>query len=205
MKSVKAFIPIRSVTVTALVCLLLLNGCARYARDVNALYEPSSAVRGGNGEVYIHIPENQQTKSDTVRWVLGKVIDSDNIKIDEISSPRSPAELVQDALTEELRAAGYTALPADKLSATEKMVVEVTKAEIALEQVSVFTDLKVTCRVVMGLDVFNNGQLVKKVQYEAMSSRTDVKGRDLLARDALQGALHLVMQRAVPELHKLLQ
>src|SRR6185369_5024110 len=66
------------------ICLLFVSGCARYARNVNTLYEPSANVRGGSGEVYIIIPENRQTHSSDIKWVLGQVKDDDNNNIDEV-------------------------------------------------------------------------------------------------------------------------
>lgn len=186
-------------------CLLFAGGCARYARTVNTLYEPSTTVRGGSGEIYIVIPENRQTNAVDIKWVIGKVKNDDNNTIDEVFSPRSPAEIIQEALGLELKKAGYTVIATTKRPAEGHRVLDLTKTEIALEQISDLADLKATCRVLMGVDVFNNGQQIKRLQYEAKSSRTDIKDRDMLARGILEDALQSIMLKAVPDLHNLIK
>lgn len=183
--------------------ILLLSGCARYARNVNTLYEPSANVRGGGGEVYIVIPENRQTHSPDIKWVLGKVKDDDNNNIDEVFSTRSPAEIVQTAFGQEFKRAGYTVMLTTKRPGAEQRVIDLTKTEIELEQISDLADLKAKCRVLVGVDVFKDGQHVKRLQYEATSSNTDIKDRDMLARSVLEDALKSVMLKAMPELHNL--
>lgn len=194
------------VVLIACSCLLLLiSGCARYARTVNTLYEPSANVRGGSGQVYIVIPENRQTLSPDIKWVIGKVKDDDLNTIDEVFSPRSPAEIIQEAFGLELRKAGYTVLATTKRPASGQRMLDLTKSEIVLEQITDLADLKVTCRVLVGVDVFKDGQQVKRLQYEATSSRTDIQDRDMLARNVLEDALQSVMQKAMPDLHNLLK
>lgn len=183
--------------------LLFASGCARYARTVNTLYEPSAAVRGGSGEIYIVIPENSQTRSSDINWALGKVMDDDNQIIDELFSPRSPAEIIQGAFGQEFKKAGYTVIPAVARPAAGQRVIDLTKTEIKLEQISDVMDLKVTCRVLAAADVFRDGQLVKRLQYESTASRTDIKDRDMLAKTVLEDALQSLMRQAVPELHGL--
>ena len=67
-----------------------------------------------------------------------------------------------------------------------------------LDQVSDFADLKATCRVVVDIDIYRNGQLVRKQQYQAASTKTDIKDRNLLARAVLDEAMQAVMLNAVP-------
>jgi len=183
--------------------LLTAGGCARYARNVNALYEPSATIGGGSEEVYIVIPENRQTRSPDIKWVIGKVTDKDNQTIDELFSPRSPAEIIQGAFGQEFKKAGYTVIPVTARPAAGQRVIELTRAEIELEQKSALANIKVTCRVLLGVDLLRNGELIKRVQYESTSSRTDIRDRDTLAGNVLEDALRSVMQQAVPELHSL--
>jgi hypothetical protein len=51
--------------------------------------------------------------------------------------------------------------------------------------------------------IFKQGQQLKRLQYEATSSRTDIKDRDMLARSVLEDALRSVMREAMPDLHNL--
>lgn len=186
-------------------CLLFASGCARYSRNVNTFYQPSASVSGGSGEVYIVIPESKQSRSPDMKWVIGKVKDDDNKVIDELFSPRSPAEIVQEAFSREFRKAGYTVINSTKRPAAEKRVLDLSKSEIDLEQITDIADLKVKCRVQVGVDVFKDGQQTKRFQYETTSSRTDIKDRDMLAGKVLDDALQSVMLKAMPELHGLLK
>ena len=184
--------------------MMFAGGCARYARNVNTLYEPSTTVRGGSGDLYVVIPPSQQTQSADVKWVIGKVTDDDGKQIDEVFSPRSPAEIFQEAFGLEFRKAGYNVISTTKRSGAEQRVIDLTKSQIDLEQVSDLADIKAKCRVLVGMDVFKGGQLFKRLQYEATSSKTDIKDRDLLATKVLQDAMQSVMLQAVPELNGLL-
>jgi hypothetical protein len=170
---------------------------------VNTLYQPSATVSGGSGQVYIVIPESRQTHSSEIKWVLGKVKDDDNNIIDEVSSPRSPAEIIQDAFSLEFRRAGYSVIAATKQPAGNQLVLDLTRTDIVLDQVSDLADLNAKCRVVIGMDVYKNGQQIKRLQYESSSSKIDIKDRDMLARIVLEDALKSVMREAMPELHNL--
>jgi len=185
------------------VCLLFVAGCARYARNVNTFHDPSATVRGGSEAVYIIMPENLQSRSPDIKWVLGKVKDDDNNTIDEVFSPRSPAEIIQAAFGRELKRAGYAVVLTTKRSADQKRAIDLTKTEIDLEQISDLVDLKATCRVLVGMEVFKNGQQIKQFQYESTSSKTDIKDRDMLARNVLEDALQSVTLKAMPDLQGL--
>jgi hypothetical protein len=194
---------VRFAIFVTLVGLLLVSGCARYARNSDTLYEPATTVSGGSGKVYIVIPESQVTQSPDMKRVIGAVSDGENKKIDDIFSSRSPAEIIQAALGLEFKKAGYTAVLVSKRPTTERRVIDLTKTEIKLDQISDLTNIKVTCQVLMGMDVYLAGQLTKRLQYEATHSNTDIKDRDLLAGKVLQDALQSVMLQAIPELHNL--
>jgi hypothetical protein len=189
--------------IMTLVSLLLVSGCARYAHNSDTLYEPSTPVRGGSGEVYIVIPESQQTQSPNIKHVLGKISDGSNRKLDDVYSSRSGAEIIQAALGLELKRAGYIFIPVTKRPATEQRIIDLTITKVKLDQISELTNVKVTCQVVMGMDVYKAGQLAKRLQYEATSSRTDIKDRDMLAGKVLQEALQSAMLQAIPDLHNL--
>lgn len=177
---------------------MLQTGCARYAKEINSLYQPVVAAHKGSGDLYIVIPENQQSPSARIKWVLGKVTDDENKKIDELTSTRSPAEMAQAALVQELRRAGYNVFPVSQRPASHAKLLDIAKVDVVLDQVSDFADLKATCRVVVDVDIYRNGQLVRKQQYQAASTKTDIKDRNLLARAVFDEAMQAVMLNAVP-------
>lgn len=199
----RKFKPAPFITLVTCVCLLFASGCARYARNVNTLYEPSATAHGGTGEVYIVIPESRQTRATGVKWVLGTVKDRDNMNIDEVFSPRSPAEIIQAALGRELKKAGYTVIPTSKRPAVEQRVIDLTKTEIMLDQISDLANLKAECRIQVAMDVSINGELLKRIKYESKTSKSDIKDRDMLAIFVLEDALKSVMLEAIPDLHTL--
>jgi hypothetical protein len=170
---------------------------------VNTFSDTSATVGGSGGEVYIVIPEDRQSRSADIKWVLGKVKDDDNNTIDEVFSPRSPAEIIQAAFGRDLKRAGYAVVLTTKRPAGDQRVIDLTKTEIDLEQISDLVDLKATCRVLVGMDVFKGGQQIKRFQYESTASRTDIRERDMLARNVLEDALQSVVLKAMPDLQAL--
>lgn len=188
-----------------LTALLFTFGCTRYAREVNFLYSPVTHERNQTGEIYIVIPPNQITQSGEVKWSIGTVRNSDDVKIDEIFSPRSPGELLQAALGQELTAAGYTVITPSALPKTSARVLDLTSTKIVVDQVSRITDIKGTCQLELLLDVWKNGRLLSKLRYESRYSDTNIKDRDLLAKGILRDALQSTMSKAVPEIVSILE
>jgi len=187
------------------IMLLASSGCARYARNIDSLYEPTVSPGGGSGEVYIVMSPNRVTPSPELRWAIGTVTDSDGTRIDEIFSSRSPTELVQSALSLELRRAGYAVHAVTTKPAGPEKVVDLVTIEVVLDQVSKIPDLTAICRIDVRLDVTKNGQLLKKLRYDAAASKRDVNERDRIAGTVLQEALHSVMLRAVPDIISILE
>ncbi|BCS52714.1 hypothetical protein [Geobacter sp. SVR] len=183
-----------------LLVVLFVSGCASYARNVALIYEPVLSVRGGSGDLYIAIPADQQLSAGSVKWVLGDVKNDDGNKIDEIYSPLSPAQLLQNALSQELKRAGYAVIPTTVRAAAPVKEVFLSRSEVTVDQDESSVGLKATCRIVMTLEVSKGGQLLKKVTYETRYSDTNIKDRDLLAKSILQETLQAVMRKAVPEL-----
>lgn len=194
-----------SLTVLLMALFLSASGCARYARNVSHLYDPVTMSKGGSGTLYIVTPADKQTKADDVKWVIGIVKDDDGKKIDEVMSSKSAEELIQDALTQELRRSGYTVVATASRQPDQVKTVELTKVDLALEQISDIADLKASCRISVSLDVYKKGQLVKKLQYESKNSDRSIKDRNLLAGKVLQDALQSAMQKAVPDLITILE
>jgi len=188
------------ILIVTLATMLISGGCARYARDVNELYIPSLTIHGKGGEINIVIPENQQTKMPNIKWALGSVTDPDNVKIDEIYSPRSGYELVQSALALELKQAGYNVFePAVKPAAAANLLY-LSKVEIVLDQVSSLYDINASAKLNMEIDLFRNGQFQRKLRYDLSASKIDIKDRGQVVRSLLKEILQSAMKYAVPDL-----
>jgi hypothetical protein len=175
------------------------SGCVRYAKDVSILYEPITTVRGGSGTLHLVSAADQQTKADNIKWVIGTVKNDENKKIDEILSSTSATEIVKDAFSQELRKAGYSILSATSRPAESAKLIDLTSVEVKLDQLSDIADIKATCTLVISLDIYKKGQLVKKLQYQSKSSESAIKDRDLLANRVLKEAIQSALQKAVPD------
>jgi hypothetical protein len=185
--------------ITALLIAFSCSGCVRYAKNVSILYEPITTVRGGNGTIQLVSSPDQQTKSENVKWVIGIVKNDENMKIDEILSPLSATEIVKDAFAQELKRTGYSVVSATVRSAEQAKVINLAGVDVKLDQLSDVADIKATCSLVISLDFYKNGQLVKKLQYQSKSSETAIKDRNLLANKVLHEAIQSAMQQAVPD------
>ncbi len=187
-----------------LVLVLQCSGCARYAQQINMLYEPVVGQRGGAGDLFVTIPASTVRQGEDVVWIIGDVLDNDGKVIDHLTSPRSPAELVQSALTQELNQAGYNVIAAPSPRPQADRAVEVSRVELALDQVSALADIKATCKLVVAITIRQNGTVVRKLQYEVKQTKTDIADRDLLVREVFRAAMRAAMRQAVPEIMKVL-
>ena len=187
-------------------CLLLAltisltSGCARYASRINMLYEPVTSVHGMSGDLYISIKPAVQKPSGSVVWALGEVTDDDGKVIDHLTSPRPPAELIQAALVQEFKQAGYSTLAVSTIRADAAQVVEVHRVELTINQVSNLVEIKATCKLLIDIDIRKNGQVIRKLQYASKYTQTDIKDRDLLVQTVFSQTLQAVMRQAVPEI-----
>lgn len=190
------------------VCLLLLvlqcAGCARYAQQINMLYDPIVGQRGGSGDLYVTIPASSVRQNEEVAWIIGDVLDNDGKVIDHLTSPRSPAELVQAALTQELNQAGYNVIAASSPRPQADRAVEVSRVDLILDQVSALADIKATCKLVITIKLHRNGTAIRTLQYESKQTKTDIADRDLLVREVFRSAMRAAMRQAVPEIMKVL-
>jgi len=175
------------------------SGCVRYAKDVSIFYEPVTTARGGSGTLHLVSAADQQTKAENIKWVIGTVKNDENKKIDEILSPVSATEIVKDAFNQELKKAGYSVVSATSRPADSAKLIDITSVEVKLDQLSDIADIKATCTLVVSLDIYKNGQLVKKLQYQSKSSENAIKDRDLLANRVLKEAIQSALQKAVPD------
>lgn len=185
--------------ITLLLVTSFSSGCVRYAKDVSILYEPVTTVRGGSGTLHLVSAADQQTKAENIKWVIGTVKNDENKKIDEILSTTSATEIVKDAFSQELKRAGYSVISATSRPADSTKLIELTSVDVKLDQLSDIADIKVTCTLVISLDIYKKGQLIKKLQYQSKSSETAIKDRDLLANRVLKEAIQSALQKAVPD------
>jgi hypothetical protein len=185
--------------ISLLIVIAFNSGCVRYAKDVSILYEPITTVRGGSGTLHLVSSADQQTKAENIKWVIGTVKNDQNKKIDEILSSTSATEIVKDAFNQELKKAGYSVVSVTARPVDSAKSIVMTSVEVQLDQLSDIADIKATCTLVVSLDMYKNGQLIKKLQYQSKSSENAIKDRDLLANRVLKEAIQSALQKAVPD------
>ena len=182
--------------------LLFLGGCATTDQSVNFLYVPSNYTSGGSGDLYVVEPAGSTAKETTNQWILGKITDSDGKQTGNIISPVRPADLVANAFSMELKAAGYNAMASDKLPENATRIVMLNSLNLEMKEVTSFIKAEVNCSLKISLGLMKNGKLIKTLDYEAGNKSTVVTNKATLIDDMLLSTLKDIMKRAVPEIVK---
>jgi hypothetical protein len=183
--------------VGSLFCGLTME-CATANLKVTVLYQPVVHDGTGAGELYLAGAGGSASPAG-VQWILGTVKDSDGEPRGDIVSPIDPADLVMDAFRQELAAAGYAVSTVSSLPSGGAKGLVITGTDIRLDEVSSLVKAEGTSRVKVSLEVWNQGQVVKRLSYEERLSDFAVKDRDQLLPTILQKALQEIMKQAVPE------
>lgn len=188
--------------VGSLLCCLVM-GCATASQKVTVLYQPVVHDGSGSGELYLAGATGTAGHAE-VQWVVGTVKNNDGEPLGDIVSPVAPTDLVMDAFRQELTAAGYTTKLVGSLPQGGAKGIVVTGTDIRLEEVSSLVKAEGTSRVKVSVEVWKQGSVVKKLDYEVRISDFAVKDREELLPAILQKALQGVMTQAVPEVIKAL-
>ncbi|HJV64097.1 MAG TPA: hypothetical protein VJ550_00035 [Geomonas sp.] len=184
----------------------VLQGCATPDRRADILYRPVANVKGGSGDLYlvqgVHRPSGE---SAGVQWVLGKVVDNDGNKVANVVTDQAPANLVMDALNQELKGAGYSVIVTETPPDPGSRSLTLKDVAIRLNDThSVVKDVA-NCSVKMSVEPRLQGTVSGSSSYQAEYSDTAVGDREQLPADILQKALQLLMTQAVPDIVKSLE
>lgn len=188
--------------VMLMLALLALTGCATTDQRVNFLYAPSNYASGGSGDLYVVEPAGSTTKETTNQWILGKITDTDGKQTGNIISPVRPADLVADAFSLELKAAGYNAMASVKSPASASRVVVLESLNLEMKEVTNLVKAEADCTLKITLKLMKNGKLIKNLYYEAANKNTVITDKDSLIDDILRSTLKDIMKQAVPEIVK---
>ncbi len=181
--------------------LVVLNGCAHVDREVSLLYTPVANARLGKGEIVIGASHTNNKPAGTdVRWIIGKVKNSDGETAGNIYSTMAPEDILMDAFEQELRTAGYSVTQVSALPTTVKKGIFVPKMTLSLEEESGLVKGKASSTLNVAVDLWKNGQKIRQLSYESRVSDIAVRDRDLLAQQVLEKSLQEIMKQAVPEI-----
>jgi hypothetical protein len=183
----------------------LLQGCATGDKRVDILYRPVAEAKGGSGDLYLVQgvrPAGGQAPG--IQWVLGSITKDDE-KLGNIVTDVAPANLVMDALNQELTRAGYRVLTTATVPSDAAKALSLTDVTLKLgDKHSVVKD-DAECAVRMTVQPWRNGKVVSNLSYDAQYSETVASDRDKLLANTLQKTLQLLMNQAVPEIVKTLE
>lgn len=187
----------------ALLFAVLVGGCATANQKVMVLYQPVVHDGIGAGDLYLAGTGGSTGHAD-IQWIIGTVKNDDGEPVGDIVTPISPAGLVMDAFKQEFTAAGYTTSLVGSLPQGTAKGIVIAGTDIHLDEVSSLLKAEGASRVKVSVEVWKQGQVIKKLTYEARISDFAVKDRDQLLPTILQKALQQIMKQAVPEVIKVL-
>ncbi|QEM69416.1 hypothetical protein FO488_15485 [Geobacter sp. FeAm09] len=182
---------------------LMLAGCMPTAHKVDVLYNPLAVYRGGSGQITLVTEvahQEQRASSPSIRWVLGQITDSDGAVRGDVISDYPPQSVIADAMKRELSAAGYRVDQTATRQDRQGRVVVLTAVTVALNEVASLAKLQASCNLVVKVELWNDGQVIKRSEYHSKLSDMAIKDRDVLPQQLFQGALAEIMQQAVPDI-----
>jgi hypothetical protein len=181
----------------------ILAGCAT-DRKITLLYQPSVFATGGSGTLYLTASGARPATGNggSVQWIIGKVKNSDGDTVGDVVTTIAPADLIQDALNQELTRAGYKVIRVKTLPVDVSKGVDVSGLNINLVEVSSIMKSEGKSNLTLSLELWKDGRKIKKLDYQTGFSDFALKDRDLLLPETLQKALQNLMEQAVPEIIK---
>jgi len=196
----------RMIILAACVALpALIAGCATTDRKVNVLYQLVVHKAGGTGTLYLAASGGESAGKTAVQWIVGAVKNKDGEKSGNVVTGRAPVDQLLDAFNQELVAAGYTVIQVKGLPQKVDKGVDLAAVTIELDETSELVKSDGISRLTIAVDLWKNGQEIRKLQYRSMLSDFAVKDRDLLLPMLLQKSMQEVMKQAIPEIVKALE
>ncbi len=173
-------------------------------------YTPIVLAGGGGGEILLsaqtrkppRVPAKARKANDlAARWVVGKVTNAYGQELGPIFSPMATDQLLLDALSRELKAAGYKVKVVDALPKGPGKGVVLALVSVDMAEVLGHIKFEGTCTLKIGINVWKDGALVyKMLRYEASYSDFALTDQNQLQQTVLLGALHNIMKKVVPDI-----
>jgi hypothetical protein len=179
--------------------LPLMAGCAAVDRNVNFLYQPTAFGKGGAGDIYLSQSIQPASGRPSVQWVIGETRNSAGENRGNIVTERAPVDIVMDAFSQELKAAGYNVIAVAALPAGVGKGIRLESVSIKMEEVDRVYRVDANCSVKVSIEPWRNGSAIKKLSYESSYTDSTILDRDMILLKALQTALQELMARAVRE------
>jgi hypothetical protein len=188
------------------IAVVATSGCAQVTHKIDVLYTPQATYRGGTGSLDLATVDSaRDSRSEpSIRWVLGQIKNTEGGVTGEIISSIRSQDIITDAFKQELTAAGYQTNFSKVLDNNTRKGVFFTDISVQLEEIPSFAKLESSCTILLKMDLWKNGTIVKRTEYRSKVSDVAVIDRDQLAPKLYQKAIHDTMQQAVPDIIRLL-
>jgi hypothetical protein len=182
--------------------VVLTAGCAQVAHKVDVLYSPLATYRGGTGSLQLVVYDKvrEGDSGPSIRWVLGQIKNAEGDNTGEIISTTRPQHVFADAFKQELTAAGYQISISKTVDKITGKGVVLTDISVQLEEMPSLAKLESSCTILLKMDLWKSGTVVKRTEYRSKVSDIAVMDRDQLPPSLYQKAIEDTMQQAVPDI-----
>jgi len=192
-----------SLPLCLVILISLLSGCATVDQKINLTYKPVDRPFGRNsGEVVV-------SRSDAVsllrnskgEWIVGSLNNVHGVKQADLLSDRTLGDWISDALVQELKQAGYTAIFSAQMPAGAIRAVVINDIEVFMNvnKGTVSADTKQELK--FNVDIILSGSKIKTLAIASRDNKTlplsaSQEEKERIMLQSLQDA----MQQVVPEL-----
>lgn len=188
-----------------LACLVLLSGAVAACAPMDVVLVPSYTAAGkhtGAGPLVLGLAADGPGATggvERVQFIYGEVRDTDGKIKGNVVGSVSSAQVVRDALQQELSKSGYGVRFDSALASKAERGVVVTAASLTLGEVASLVKVEAECKVQLALELWQQGKLIRKLTYSNKLSDFAVRDREKLHQQVLQKTLATVMQAAVAD------
>lgn len=179
--------------------ITLMAGPAIADQNVNFLYHPTALGSGGSGDIYLSQGIQPLSDRPQVEWIIGGIKNGSGEKTGNIVTGRPPVDTLMDAFSQELKGAGYNVIPVEALPDRVEKGIRLTTVSIGLDEVDRIYKVEAKCNVKVSLEVWRNGTILKKLDYESSYEDSTFLDREMILLKSEQAALEQLMARAVRE------
>lgn len=181
---------------------VLTAGCAQVTHKVDVLYSPLATYRGGSGPLELAVINARldNVSDPSIRWVIGNIKNAEGGVTGDIISSIRPQDVLTDAFKQELAATGYDVSFSKVFDKFTGKGIAFTDISVQLEEVPSLAKLESSCTILLKMDLWKSGTVIKHLEYRSRLSDIAVVDRDQLPGSLFQKSIQETMQQAVPDI-----
>jgi hypothetical protein len=185
------------------ILISLLSGCATVDQKISLTYKPVDRPFGRNsGEVFVSRSDSAPLlRNAKGEWIVGSLNNVHSVRQADLLSERTVGEWISDALVQELKQAGYSAIYAAPLPAGATRAIIVNDINVFMNVNSGSVSVETKQELKFNVDIILDGLKIKTLAIAARDNKTlpltaSIDAKELIMRQSLQDA----MQQVIPEL-----